>query len=195
MIALRLRNYFQQSLLESYLASNGFTILSINGVYCPDSSIYTLPTVIITDEPDVGSVAIQQSRLIWLVDCEAALPELIPVGVNGLLCSASHVDELLNCLQQVQDGKRYVSTQLLPLLMGRREPTDEMKAIGTLTRREREVFDLLVQGLSSSQIADKLFRSINTVENHRASIQRKLGLAGRYSLMRYTTLAAGKSQK
>jgi DNA-binding CsgD family transcriptional regulator/tetratricopeptide (TPR) repeat protein len=52
-----------------------------------------------------------------------------------------------------------------------------------LTARQREVFDLLIQGLSNPVIAGKLHRSARTVEHHVAAIYRKLGVASRGALM------------
>ena len=55
----------------------------------------------------------------------------------------------------------------------------------TLTRREQEVMVHLVEGMSLNQVADKLFISPKTVENHRASIMRKLSLHSTLELVRY----------
>lgn len=55
----------------------------------------------------------------------------------------------------------------------------------TLTPREQEVMVLLAEGLSANQIAEKLFISPKTVENHRSNIMRKLGLHSTIELVRY----------
>ena len=55
----------------------------------------------------------------------------------------------------------------------------------TLTAREQEVVVLLAEGLSTSQVADKLFISPKTAENHRSNIMRKLGLHSTVELIRY----------
>jgi DNA-binding CsgD family transcriptional regulator len=56
---------------------------------------------------------------------------------------------------------------------------------GTLTAREREVFRLAAEGFTSSQIAAQLSISDRTVESHRASLMRKLGLRNQTTLVRY----------
>ena len=53
-----------------------------------------------------------------------------------------------------------------------------------LTAREQEVMVLLAEGLSSPQVAEKLFISPKTVENHRANIMRKLGIHNTIELVR-----------
>ncbi len=55
----------------------------------------------------------------------------------------------------------------------------------TLTPREQEVMRLLADGLSSKAVAEKLFISPKTVENHRANIMNKLGLHSTIELVRY----------
>jgi len=54
-----------------------------------------------------------------------------------------------------------------------------------LTLREQQVLVMLAEGQSSKQIADKLFISPKTAENHRSSIMRKLGLHNAIDLARY----------
>jgi DNA-binding CsgD family transcriptional regulator len=55
-----------------------------------------------------------------------------------------------------------------------------------LSHREREVLGLLAQGLSPGQIAEKLFISPKTVENHRSKIMRKLNCRSSVELLRYS---------
>ncbi|MCJ2182567.1 response regulator [Novosphingobium sp. 1949] len=52
------------------------------------------------------------------------------------------------------------------------------EALGVFSRREREVFDLLVQGFSNKEVADRLAISARTVEDHRAAIMAKSGARG-----------------
>ena len=55
----------------------------------------------------------------------------------------------------------------------------------TLTPREQEVMRFLAEGLYSKKVAEKLFISPKTVENHRANIMNKLGLHNIIELIRY----------
>ncbi|MGD9083280.1 MAG: response regulator transcription factor, partial [Desulfobacterales bacterium] len=55
----------------------------------------------------------------------------------------------------------------------------------TLTPREQEIMALLAQGLSAKQIAEKLFISPKTVENHRSNILRKLNMHSTLELVRH----------
>ena len=80
-----------------------------------------------------------------------------------------------------------VSREVVKKLAGL--PAKETVARGseydTLTNREQEIMALLAEGLSVNQIADKLFISSKTVENHRSNIMRKLGLHSIIELVRY----------
>jgi DNA-binding NarL/FixJ family response regulator len=58
-------------------------------------------------------------------------------------------------------------------------------AYGTLTPREQEIMRLLAEGLSIKEVAAKLFISPKTVENHRASIMKKLDLHSSLELLRF----------
>jgi DNA-binding CsgD family transcriptional regulator len=55
----------------------------------------------------------------------------------------------------------------------------------TLTTREREILKLIAEGKSNKEIADILFISIRTVENHRANIMRKLNIKSTANLIKY----------
>jgi DNA-binding CsgD family transcriptional regulator len=70
-----------------------------------------------------------------------------------------------------------------PLAQGH-APFEMQSATQTFTAREMEVFDLLVAGLSSKQIAHELHISSRTVEIHRANLMRKMGVHNTASLIR-----------
>jgi len=86
----------------------------------------------------------------------------------------------------VDDAGNYVSapfrTDLIETYLKRTGDTDPYEA---LTPREREVLHLVAEGLTSGEIAGRLFISPRTAESHRANLMRKLGLRSRTDLVRF----------
>ncbi|MBO0934100.1 response regulator transcription factor [Fibrella aquatilis] len=195
MILIALRDAFQQSLIGYYLDKQGYQTAEprqFNYAIQPTTDRLT----VITDDVMQSWPTAAQTDLIWLVDCSSGFSPGadLPKTVRGVLCSQSDADELLTCIHQVELGRQYISGQLLRTI-GRPESTDTTAAqLSKLSRRELEVFDLIRQGLSMNKIADKLFISIHTAENHRANIQKKLALSGRLSLVRYAAVAASATK-
>ncbi len=54
-----------------------------------------------------------------------------------------------------------------------------------LSQREREVLLLLAEGYSNREVAERIFRSVKTVETYRANIKKKLGIRNRADMVRY----------
>ncbi|MFO7190774.1 MULTISPECIES: response regulator transcription factor [Thermocrispum] len=96
-------------------------------------------------------------------------------GVGYLLKErVADVDEFIDAVRRVGRGGTVFDQEVIAQLMtrGRRNPLDE------LTPREREVLELMAQGLSNSAIASKLVVSHGAVEKHIGNIFAKLGLDG-----------------
>jgi DNA-binding NarL/FixJ family response regulator len=112
-------------------------------------------------------------------------------GAMGYLVKESAADLLLEGIEYVLKGHYFmdtsVSQQVVKKLIGL--PEKEVAVAGTgydlLTAREQEIMGLLAEGMSTTQVADKLFISPKTVENHRHSIMKKLDLHSTIDLARY----------
>jgi DNA-binding NarL/FixJ family response regulator len=119
------------------------------------------------------------------------IAEAVQAGAIGYVVKESTTETLLQGLEAVALGQYFidssVSRQIARKLM--EFPAKEAKitdvAYGTLTPREQEVMRLLAEGLSPKEIAEKLFISSKTVENHRANIMKKLDLHSTMELVRY----------
>lgn len=103
-------------------------------------------------------------------------------GVRGYLPGWAEPEEILTCLRTVLRGQRYLSPSLAEgILALTLDLLDEkMDTTQPLTGRERQIFELIGQGLTSQQIAGQLRPCISpdSVETHRKSIRRKLGIQG-----------------
>jgi DNA-binding NarL/FixJ family response regulator len=117
--------------------------------------------------------------------------EAFQAGAAGYVVKESASENLLQGLEQVSKGDYFLdsslSQQVVKKLIGPQEKENELShsSYGGLTPREQEVMRLLAEGLSSKKVAEKLFISPKTVENHRASIMNKLDLHSTIELVRY----------
>jgi two-component system, NarL family, response regulator LiaR len=102
----------------------------------------------------------------------------LKAGAIGYLLKDVSADQLANAIRSAVAGKPTLAPEAAQVLIqGTRNPT---KTIGMdLTDREREVLNLMVQGLNNNQIADKLVVSVSTAKFHVSSILSKLGAASR----------------
>ncbi|MCD6296329.1 MAG: response regulator transcription factor [Deltaproteobacteria bacterium] len=113
-------------------------------------------------------------------------------GATGYVVKESASERLLQGLDIVLKGEYFmdssVSHKVIKKLM--QFPEKEVKitdvSYDTLTHREQEILVLLAQDLSNKQIAEKLFISPKTVENHRSNILRKLNLHSTLEIVGYS---------
>jgi DNA-binding NarL/FixJ family response regulator len=112
----------------------------------------------------------------------------LAAGADGYLLKESTGDELFDAITCVRNGGSYISKSLSQDL------TSEMLKVyrngmkthhETLTTREKEILKLIAEGKASKEIADLLFISIYTVNNHRANIMKKLKRKKTADLVKY----------
>jgi DNA-binding NarL/FixJ family response regulator len=100
-------------------------------------------------------------------------------GALGYLNKQETSDKLIDAIRHVLQGEIYVSShvakRLLHTLVGGTAPGRD--PVENLTNREMEVFQMIGQGLTTKQIANRLHLSPKTVEAHREKIKTKLNLA------------------
>jgi DNA-binding NarL/FixJ family response regulator len=109
-------------------------------------------------------------------------------GASGYAVKSQGIDEVLDAIRIVGRGGRYLAPGLPEPLP---EPGRAEEARGPLERlsaRERQIFDLVVRGLSNTGISRELCISVKTVETHRASVNRKLGVHSSAQLLRFAAL-------
>jgi DNA-binding NarL/FixJ family response regulator len=113
---------------------------------------------------------------------------VLRAGGHGYIMKNEGGDKLLRAIRQVLNGETYVSDQMSKSIVdafaGRRKDM-EGGAVGRLTDREFEVFQLLGQGLPTAEIGERLHLSPKTVDSHRLHIREKLQLKSLPELMRY----------
>jgi len=119
------------------------------------------------------------------------ITEAFQAGATGYVVKESATDRLVQGLEAVSRGEYFLDTSLSHQVVKKLAEFPEKEAkitdarYETLTSREQQVVRLLAEGLSSKEIAEKLFISPKTVENHRANIMNKLDLHSTMELVRY----------
>lgn len=101
--------------------------------------------------------------------------KMIDAGVKGFILKDAGSESLKEGIQTVLSGESYFSQELLrQIIQGMNKPK-EVKAekLFALTAREKEVLNLICEGLSSSEIAEKLIISVKTVNTHRNKLLEK----------------------
>lgn len=114
--------------------------------------------------------------ILTMLDEDETIQKFIQAGVQGYLLKNIDNRGLETALTAVINGKQYFSDELMPfftrsLKNTREKPVNNIK----LTKRELEILQLIFEGLSTQEIADKLFVSVRTVSNHRFNLNNKTG--------------------
>ena len=101
---------------------------------------------------------------------EAVLFTGLDSGARGFALKDGTPDELMEALSAVASGGTYVDRRLRPALLSRRSTEHQP----SLSPREREIMDLLAQGLNGEQVAERLVLSSETVKTHIRNAMTKL---------------------
>lgn len=121
---------------------------------------------------------------------EADVLDAVTAGASGYLLKSATGDELRDAIRRVAQGEPVFTPSLAGLVLGefRRMAGGGKPAAGDeprLTPRETEILTYVAKGYTYREIAEKLFISVKTVQNHVQNILSKLHLSRRYELMRY----------
>jgi len=127
--------------------------------------------------------------ILSMYDNKIHLLECLQRGADGYVIKGSSGADLLKAVRNVMAGRRYVSPPLTEYLMETISPKQSNSGAngpGKPTSREEQVLYYTAQGLSSSDIAEKLKISSRTVEAHRNNLMKKLGFHNKAELIRYS---------
>ncbi len=115
------------------------------------------------------------------------IQKVIAIGVKGYVLKENAVTDIVECIESVCQDKFFISPQVSNLFLSnnRKSVADEGSA---LTAAEKKIIVFISEGKSSKEIADELFVSSKTVENHRSNICKKLGITGNSALLKYALL-------
>ena len=127
-----------------------------------------------------GTVAAAQVVMITVYDETDKVFNALRAGASGYILKRSTPERILQAIREVHAGGVPMSSEIARKVLGAfREPVARDSTAETLSRREQEVLELLAQGCSNKEIADKLSISIETVTWHLRHIYAKLHVRSR----------------
>lgn len=110
--------------------------------------------------------------------------QMLDAGCKGYLLKDADEEMLLTAIETVSNNKQFLSPALeITLLKDWVKPGTVQNGVN-LTRREKEVMQLIIREHTNSEIATKLFLSLSTIESHRNSLLQKLGVKNTAGLVR-----------
>ncbi len=155
------------------------------------------PDVLVLDLMMPGLTGFEITRQVWRTTHvlilsmhanEAYVIEALKKGASGYLLKDTTAIELAQAIRMVAAGQRYLSAPFSERAISayvERAKTGSLDPYDSLTSREREVLQLVAEGLATSEISARLSISPRTVEAHRANLNRKLDIHSQADLIRY----------
>jgi DNA-binding NarL/FixJ family response regulator len=113
-------------------------------------------------------------------DSDEAVSDAVEVGAVGYILKSATGDEVVDAIRRAAAGETLVPAQRLVGLLARRgaierERAKQLQLAESLTPREREILELLAEGLDNRAIADHLYIEYSTVRSHVRKLLQKLG--------------------
>lgn len=107
------------------------------------------------------------------------IEKMLANGASGYLLKNAGLDEILEAITKVMQGKKYLSADAAETIR-----LSEAHTGPIVTRREKEVLRLVADGLTNHEIATKLFVSVSTVDTHRKNLLQKLNAKNTAALVK-----------
>jgi DNA-binding NarL/FixJ family response regulator len=115
-----------------------------------------------------------------------AVKEAVLAEADGYILKNSGRSELLQALHRITNGGTYFSQDIVPIIYGQyQKQKAQDEKLNVLSPREREILSLIVKELTSEEIAEKLFISKKTVDNHRQHLFVKCNCKSTVGLVKY----------
>ena len=183
----------QPNLNVVYKAKNGKELIDFVELSIPDLCIIDMEMPIMNglqaSEFLLKRYPNQKIIILTMYQEQSLVRNLINMGICGFLLKTSDKDELLFAINQVLKGKTYFDGKLVDHNLVPNQSTNssdiDISKVSRLSEREKEVASLLCSGLSNKQVAEKLFLSSSTIDNHRTNLMRKLDVHNVVELIRF----------
>ena len=109
----------------------------------------------------------------------------LKAGASGYVVKRSAAKEVVEAIRAVHAGQRYLSPRVADLVLEDYSDDQQDDPLARLSAREREVLQLLAEGRTGAEIAQRLSLSQKTVETYRARLVEKLGIRDLAGLVRF----------
>ncbi len=186
----------QQMLLED--AAISLTGVYVNGQALLEGLKTQVPDVLLLDLqlPDytgeeLARKALSMYPLIKImvlssIDEPKRVREMMRIGCHGYSLKNISQATLIAAIQKIYKGEQYIDPTVQGELMRELLVQEHLKELQVpeVTRREKEILDLIAEGSSSKDIAERLYLSIRTVENHRKSLLQKFEVKNAVALLK-----------
>ncbi|TRZ42284.1 response regulator [Robertkochia solimangrovi] len=174
-------------------AANGLEALTAIGEHEPDLLIVDIrmPEMngiqvvekVTRDFPEVRTLVLSMH------DSEEYVVQSINAGADGYILKGASKDEFMKALHTVASGQKYYAGDVSSFIIKnfvQGTPVSPLKSVVTtdikLTRREKQILDLVLEGLSNKDIAEKLNISKRTAEVHRFNLMKKMDVKNQMEL-------------
>jgi DNA-binding NarL/FixJ family response regulator len=183
-------------------AEPGWTVCgeATTGREVVDLAIELVPDVVILDHsmPDLNGLeatrlikkAIPSTEILIFTmhDSEQLVREVLAAGARGFLMKSDAARYIVLAVELLSQHKPFFTSKISETMLEsflRTGMEGSEQALSVLTPREREILQLLAEGNSNKKVATQLDISIKTVETHRSTIMRKIGIHSITELVRY----------
>ncbi|OGP66348.1 MAG: hypothetical protein A2169_03030 [Deltaproteobacteria bacterium RBG_13_47_9] len=120
---------------------------------------------------------------------ENYIHELLETGISGYLLKDSSGRDIIHAIQAAMKNETFlspaISKKVMDTYLSPRKGLSREERFKQLSNREREVFQLIAEGLSTRQIAETLYVSVSTVKSHKIKIMEKLGIDSPFRLVHF----------
>ncbi len=173
-------------------ADDGFQAIRLTKSLVPDVVVMDVgmpelngveaTSVILADNPDIKVIALS------VYSDRQYILGMLKAGASGYVLKASAGEELFRAIEAVTKDKKYISSQVADVVIDgyiENNSAPGKSARTELGSRERQVLQLLSEGMSSPDISSRLNIAIKTVETHRRNIMKKLNIHSVAKLTKY----------
>jgi DNA-binding NarL/FixJ family response regulator len=163
-----------------------------NGTELLDGLAHNQPDILLLDIQMPGMTGIELSAVIQKkypsikvialtnVDIPVQVKKMLQQGAMGYLLKDASPETIVEAIRTVHAGEQYIQASISKRLVSNMISPEKKQ----LTKREKEVLKLITEELTNQQIADQLFLSLRTVENHRNNLLQKLDVKNTAGLVK-----------